>query len=256
MALVLGYANQTDVSTLSGGSWNASYPLSNLKTRYLYQKTRSSNALAASTVINIDLGTAQSIGVVALVGHNLTGDAATVRIQGASNSGMSPTLYDSTAETVYSATDYAKHFTAVNARYWRISISDTGNTSGYVQLSRLFLGWRFMPTVTNDFGETLELESQTVVQQSLAGPEYFDERPNRRIWRGQLSWLSNTEAYRMLLVMLRQQDVSREVYLIADDSDTNFRDQRNFLGRMRSLSSIEYPYPLRNSAALEIAEVL
>jgi hypothetical protein len=253
--LVLGYANQIDVSTLSGGSWNASYPLSNLKTRYLSQKTRSSNALAASTVINLDLGTAQSIGVIALVGHNLSA-TATVRIQGASNSGMSPTLYDSTAETVYSATDYAKHFTAVNARYWRISISDTGNTAGYVQLARVFIGWKFMPSVTNDFGETLELESTTVVQTALAGPEYFDERPNRRIWRGQLSWLSNTEAYRMLLVMLRQQDVSREVYLIADDADLTFRDQRNFLGRMRSLSSIEYPYPLRNSAALEVAEVL
>ena len=256
MSLVLGYANQTDVSTLSGGTWNASYPLSNLKTRYLYQKTRSSNALAASTVINIDLGLEQTIGVVALVGHNLTGDAATVRIQGASNSGMSPTLYDSTAEVVYVGADYAKHFTPVKCRYWRISISDTGNTAGYVELSRLFIGWKFMPSVTNDYGATTEVESQTIVQQSLAGPEYFDERPNRRIWRGQLSWLSHTEAYRTLMTMLREQDVSREVYLIEDDTDVNYRAQRNFLGRLRTLNGIEYPYPLRNAAALEVAEVL
>lgn len=254
--LVLGYANQTDVSTLSGGSWNASYPLGNLKTRYLYQRTRSSNAAEASTVITIDLGAEQSIGVVALVGHNLTPEAATVRIQGASNTSFSPTLYDSEAETVYEGADYAKAIDTTRARYWRISMSDVGNTAGYVELSRLFIGWKFMPSVTNDYGATIEVESFTGVQQSLAGPEYFDERPNRRIWRGQLSWLTQTEAYRMLLRMLQQQDVSREVYLIEDDRDYGFRGQRNFLGRMRSLSSIEYPYPLRNSAALEVAEVL
>jgi hypothetical protein len=254
--LILGYANQTDVSTLSGGSWNASYPLSNLKTRYLYQTSRTANALTTSTVINIDLGEDQTIGVIALVGHNLTAETATVRIQGASNSDISPTLYDSTAQLVYTGTDYAVSFTPTRCRYWRISIVDTGNTSGYVELSRLFIGWKFAPSVTNDYGGTTEIETFTVVQQALAGPEYFDERPNRRVWRGQLSWLSETEAYRMLMVMLRQQDVSREVYLIEDDADLVFRDQRNFLGRMRSLSSIEYPYPLRRSAAIEVAEIL
>jgi hypothetical protein len=254
--LVLGYANQIDVSTLSGGSWNASYPLANLKTRYLYQKTRSVNALAASTVITLDLGEAQNIGVVALIGHNLTPEEATVRIQGASNTSFSPTLYDSTVETVYSGTDYAKAIPTTRCRFWRITISDVGNTAGYVELSRLFIGWKFAPSVTNDYGATTEIESFTVVQQALAGPEYFDERPNRRVWRGQLSWLTQTEAYRMLMTMLRQQDVSREVYLIEDDTDFGFRAERNFLGRMRSLSAIEYPYPLRNAAALEIAEVL
>jgi hypothetical protein len=60
MAVVLGYFNQTDDSTLAGGSWSVSYPITNLQNRYLLQKARTSNALATSSVITIDMGSAQT----------------------------------------------------------------------------------------------------------------------------------------------------------------------------------------------------
>lgn len=255
MACVIGYANQTDISTLSGGSWNASYPLTNLQNRYLTQKARSNNALAASTVINVDLGQVQRIGVIALVSHNLSA-TATVRIQASSSGTMTPLLYDSNAVTVYSHTDYATSFTVTEARYWRITISDTANVNGYVEIGRLFLGWKFAPTNNIDWSPTLSVESKTGVTESLGGPEYFEDRPNRRVWQGKWSWLDDNEAYRVFLVMQRKTDVSGEVYLIENDSDTTYRDLRWFLGRFRSLSPIEWPYLNQHSAGVEIGEIL
>ena len=256
MTCVIGYANQIDNSTLSGGSWNASYPLTNLKNRYLWQKARSNNALAASTVLTVDLGSVQRIGVIALCRHNFTAASATVRLQAYSDAGLTALLFDTGAESIYSGIDYAKAFARVEARYWRISIVDTANVSGYVEFGRLFMGWRFSPTNNIDWGASISIDSTTNVVQALAGPEYFDERPNRRVWQGKWSWLDDYDAYRVMLTIQRSQDISREVYLIEDDTDTSFRDLRWFLGRFKQLSAIEWPYVSQHAVGVEISEVL
>jgi hypothetical protein len=255
MATVLGYSNQIDFATLSGGSWNASYPLTNLKNRYLNQGARSNNLLAASTVIDIDLGQLQRIGLVALVNHNLT-ELATVRVVGSSSASMSPVLYDSGAEAVYRGSDFAKTFPWVECRYWRITISDPTNTNGFVSVGRVFIGWRFAPTNNIDWSPSISVESDTQVKKALGGPEFFEERPNRRVWQGKWSWLNDYEAYTVYLAIQRATDISREVYLIEDDQDADFRHQRCFLGRFRQLSAIEFPYVNQHSVGIEIGELL
>lgn len=257
MTAVVGYSNQIDAASLSGGSWNASYPLINLQNRYLAQKARSSDATTGSTVIDIDLGSAQSIGLVALVAHNLSA-AATVRIQGSSSASQTPSLYDSTAEILYTGgTDYAKTFTSVSARYWRISINDTGNAAGYVEFGRLFIGPRFRPATTNiDWGESLAIQSRSNVQEAISGHEFFEQRPSRRVWTAKWSWLTDSEAYSSLHTIMAATDIHREVYLIAEDTDTGYRAQRNFLGRFRQLNPIEYPYLSTHACGVEIAELL
>ena len=255
MATIIGYANQIDNATLTGGNWNTSYPASNLQTRDLWKKARTNNALASSSVINLDLGQLQNIGVVALCRHNLA-DTANVRIQAFDDAGYSIQKYDSTATVIYSGTEYCRTFPKVEARYWRISISDPTNVNGYIELGRIFIGWRFAPGANIDWGASLTVESTTTVATALAGPEYFDERPNRRIWQGKWSWLDDYEAYKVYLSIQRQQDISREVYLIEDDADTDYRAERWFLGRFRSLSAIEWPYLNTHSIGVEISEVL
>jgi hypothetical protein len=255
MGTVLGYSNKIDSATLSGGSWNAGYPLSNLKNRYLAQKARTTNALSTSSIIDIDLGSAQVIGVVAVVAHNLSA-AATVRIQGDDTAGITSPLYDSGALPIYSGSDYALPFAPVSARYWRISLIDTGNAAGYIQLGRVFIGPKLAPAKGTDWGQSLAIDSSTEVQRSLGGPEYFDERANRRIWRGKWSWLTDAEGYSTVLGILRSHDISREVYVIGDDADTTYRGERNFLGRLRQLNAIEWPYLNYHAMAAEIGELI
>jgi hypothetical protein len=255
MAVVIGHTNQTDDSTLAGGSWNASYPITNLQNRYLAQKARTSNALTTSSVITIDMGSAQTIGVVALIANNLT-NSATVRIRGANNSAMTSPLYDSGAVNVYEHTDYATSFTPAYARYWRIDIADSSNAAGYIEIGRLFLGNRFRPTYNVEYGPAISIESRTEVLEALDGPEYFNELANRRVWTGTWSALTDYESYREMLFMQKNLDVSGEVYFMEDDADLNYQDLRWFYGRMRSLGALEWPYLDRHSCAVEIAELL
>lgn len=70
--IFLAWNNQTDSGTLSGGSWLAALPLANLQNRVIQKVARSSDATVASTQFQIDLGAAQTIGVVGLVYHNIS----------------------------------------------------------------------------------------------------------------------------------------------------------------------------------------
>lgn len=67
--------------TLSGGSWEAGLPLTNLQDRRLHRVARSTDAAVASTVFTVDLGTDRAVRLVAIPKHNISA-AGTVRARG------------------------------------------------------------------------------------------------------------------------------------------------------------------------------
>jgi hypothetical protein len=82
---VFSYPNYSDVSDqvtpiLSGGSWNSSFPLTNLQDAVLSKVARSTNATAASTKFNVDLVSPRGISRVIIPSHNLS-SSATARVR-------------------------------------------------------------------------------------------------------------------------------------------------------------------------------
>lgn len=237
MSTVIGYGNLIDAATLAG-TWTNS---ANLKNRYLAQKATA----GAGAYLDIDLGSAKSIGLVALISKTVT--SGTVTITAGATQGA--TTFITGALSVYAGSDFAHTFTSVSYRWWRILVS-AGGTIG-----RVFIGPRYKPTYNTDWSPTVQIESRTQISESLGGQEYFDPRAQRRVWRGKFSWLNDAEAYQWYGIQ-QAQDVSGEVYLIEDDEDTSYRGQRNFLGRLRTLDAIEWPYVNQHSVGIEIAELL
>lgn len=239
MTCILGYTNQIDNATLGGTFTN----VTNLQTRYLSQKATA----VTSGVIDIDLKSAKTIGVVALVAH-LT-SAKTVHIQAGTTAGDS-SAYDSGVLTAYVGADFAHTFTPVSARYWRITV-----TGPSISIGRVFIGPSFRPDANFDWGVSLQIESRTNVVESLSGVEYFDKKPNRRVARGHFTWLSHAEAHLWLNIQ-RTLDVSNEVYWIEEETDTTYRAMRWFLGRLRTLDAVEYPYFQNHGVGFEISELI
>lgn len=237
MSTVIGYGNLIDTATLAGTWTNTA----NLKNRYLAQKA----SAGAGAYLDIDLGSAKSIGLVALIAKTIT--SGTVTITAGSSQGA--TTFNSGALSVYSGIDFAHTFAAVSHRWWRIAVSASGT------VGRIFIGPRYLPEANIDWNASIQIESRTQTSESLGGQEYFDARASRRVWRARFSWLNDSEAYQWLAVQ-QAQDVSGEVYLIEEDTDTTYRGQRNFLGRLRTLDAIEYPYLSTHAVGLEIAELL
>ena len=89
--VLIGAPNFSDLSSsaqpnlftpaLSGGSWDAGNPLTNLQSRKLHLVARSSGVTEAQTVFTADLGTARPVRVVALPKHTIS-EAGRWRVRG------------------------------------------------------------------------------------------------------------------------------------------------------------------------------
>lgn len=281
---MIGYPNRVDSAVLSGGAWAATLPLANLQSRIIGKVARSTDVVLASTTCDMDLGVTRNIRLVSIINHNCS-LTALVRIRGASDVAFATILYDSGWTAVWPVvypsssleweddnwwsgqyTDeqragYTATFAQVLpintlARYWRIEINDTANAAGYVQIGRVFIGPAYQPTNNFSYGAGLGWETKTVVQEALGGGEYFQRRTPYRVAAIKLDWLSVDEALGNAFEIERLAGLDAEVLWVHDPDDTVHALRRRFLGRLRTISPILYPYPDINSTPFEIKELL
>lgn len=281
---LIAYGNRIDEATLSGGSWNASLPMANLQNRLIAKVARSSNATLAATKFDIDLGRARRIGMLALIGHNLT-VVAKVRIRGDDASDFATPLYDSgwvdvwpsgmippelleweddnfwlgtlsdQARAGYQAPFIHRVTTLPSLRYWRVEIDDTTNSDGYIQIGRAFLADVWNPTYGPVVGASIAIDDQTPVESSIGGSEYFDVRAKPRVHRIDLRCMTKTEAYSRVLDLQNLLGISGEILIDPDYADQENKPRRAFVGRMRSLAPVAENSPGLFDTSFEIREV-
>lgn len=261
--MLLAFNNLADGATLSGGSWQAALPQSNLKDRRLSVRSRSTST--GATII-ADLGSAQSISAVALAGHNLTVNA-TIQVQASSASDFATVLYDSGALNVWpglTLSDKIENYPGLAyvsgssdlalARYWKILISDVYNSAGYVEFGRLYIGTGWKPEFPPSFNWGIQYEDPSQIEESIGGCEFYDPRPKFRVFRFSLDYLSEIEARNLVLGLQRDHGITGELLLIWDETNRNVKT--SFLGRLRSLNPIENPDPVRYTSAFEVKEIV
>ena len=131
-------------ATLVADDQETLYPSSNLNSQNYAQPWRTTDVSGAHDVVN-DFGTAQTIGAIFLGNVNLT-SSATVKIQGHTADSWGTPDIDETVTVSALGTDPAHrnlyHTLADSGpkRYWRIEITDAGNTDGYYEIGEWFLG--------------------------------------------------------------------------------------------------------------------
>lgn len=285
MGMMLGVFNRCDSATLSSGSWNASLPLVNLQSRQLGRVARSSDATNTSTKFIADLiSTERLIRIVSLVNHNLS-LTSQYRIRASSDSGFSTILYDSGVTSVYPAihplstleweqinfwdgtpgAEDIKGYTTnlcvilpqlVVARYWKVELFDTTNTDGFVEIGRFFIGSGYTPTVNMAIGADIGWQTPTAVTTTISGAKYFQKRTPYRVANLTLPVLSVDEAMANLFEIDRRSGIDQEVIYIFDTADTYHALRRRYLGTIKTLSPVQYPYGNALTKTYSIEEVL
>jgi hypothetical protein len=270
---------------LSGGSWLSALPLANLQGKDVSLLARSTDALAASTVINIDLGAVRDIRVMAILRHNLS-LSATVQFQFYSDSGYTTLVGDSGALPVWlpfyppgslnwghvslwdgmiTAEDqngYQFDFiralpSPVIARYCQVNIIDTANPAGYVELGRCILSPAWQPPENLIYGATVGWNSSATSDRALGGRLYIDETAMWRECACTLEHLDDGVAMGCVIEMQRRLGKSGELLFVWDPDDTTQAMwQRSFLCNMADLTAIDYVAFGDTHAAFKLVEII
>lgn len=280
---IIGYQNRIDAATFATyGSWSTTLPLTNIKTRSLSRKARSTNAANSSTKLRFSLDSSRVIGSVAIVNHNMQKDA-TWRYRVYSDSGYSTLVYDSGTINVWPLMPFGSYqwednnfwdlqlsdeeialFTKTltyvpdtieSAKYYQVEFFDSTNTDGYVELGRIFVGSIYQPALNMSLGASIGDETNTVVDVALSGAEFFDRRTSYRVAQFTLDHLTYNESI-INGDIIKISGVDAEVVYIYDNNTALDLHRRAFLGRLRALSPISQPYNTRYQTTYEIKELL
>lgn len=144
-----------------------------------------------------------------------------------------------------------------SARYWSIQIDDYSNADGYVDLGRLIVAGAFTPTINLNVGAKLGLESAARREESDGGAALYEPKPVRRSVAFVLDHMQQSEAFGNAWKLQRRLGKTGQLFFVFDEDDTTYMHERSFLGVLRELTALEYPYTDgRNRSAFAIVEEL
>jgi hypothetical protein len=262
-------AGVTYTPTLSGGSWLAALPLTNLQDRRLHKVARSSDDAEVSTTFDIDLKVARPVFVLAVPKHNLS-TSGTVRVLGASSNSFASAyiVYDTTAVTAIVTGVTAEMIDGINvgwthvisagttARYWRFSFADTANPDTYVELGRVIVAGGWQPTLNMRYGAKLGLEDDSGRALTDGGAAVYTERQRRRTFTCAIPEIPEAEALASGFDLQRLAGTVGQMMVVYDPSDTTHMHRRAFLATLRELGALESVPVSRYGVPLSFVEEL
>ena len=252
MTAVIGYGNLIDTATLSTtGTWSGSYPIANIKNRFLGIFAQ---CTSSSGVITMDFGDLVSVGVVGLVGPSLPGDTVFSIDASHNNFGTVVNVSGSQQFDYYGGgDDWFYTFENLDYRYWRISFSAS---SGPFSIGRVFVGPRWTPELGLSFGAALGREVRTSRTETDGGARFHRSRTSRRTVTGSFDFLTDAEGHEFRYVQ-SVLDIYNEAVLIWDDTDTSTkRGDRNMLCNLDELDAMEFPYADLRKIGIRMSEIV
>jgi hypothetical protein len=285
-AVIVG-ENWGEQATLSGGSYNASFPITNVQTRFQRTVARTTDATNASTKIVADLGSSQPVGAVVVCNGNWSLDSR-YRVESSDDSGFSvlkydsgwkqypgfvvdPSLLDSSdpdhadgvlrnnllGEFPLNLIEILPAASVARTRYWRVLFDDTANTNGYLQYGYLIIG-RAMQVGINYGGENSFSAVPTAdMMESLGGERTWFEHNLRRTWRGTFEFLTDAERFGTLTRIAVKSRTSRPTFFVPDPSDTLYLQARSFLGTFAQAPAVvQSLVPNYGQVAMEFNELI
>ena len=282
---LFAYPNLADGATLSGGSWEASLPLTNLQDARLAKLARSTDDAKASTLVNVDLTESRVLRVVSVLSHNMS-LAALIRVRFGDDSAFASDNFDSGWVDAYPViypggvlsfgdsgwfdgklgqedldlgypVDYHLLISPiVQGRYLRIEIDDTANTDTYVEFGRLWISTGYQPSINMQQGGGLGYETSSTRTESDGGPTFHNERPRRRVANFTVPMIPENEALVKLFEINRRLGTHDPFLFMYNPADTHHLHRRSFLGTLKELSPLALPYATRADQPMSVVEEL
>lgn len=288
--ILLAYGNRVSLGVLSGGGAVATMPLINLQDRQLGVKWRTPDLSPDSSKFYFSMPPKNLVKVAALANHSLSLDAQHRLRYSYTDATLNTFDYDTGWIDVWPAvyTTYELEFEednwwsgkyleedlvgythtlsvilpdAARPLYWRWEFSDMNNADGFVEAGRLFFAKAWQPIFNANFGATLGWQTGTDVQEAISGAEFFDVKTPFRVAQFKLDVMTEDEGLTGPFEIMRKMGVDGEILFMWDPTDTIHATRRQFLGRLRTLSPLEFPEgfingAFRTSVPMEVKELV
>lgn len=295
MGLALIYDSFSDNAVFSGGSWDASLPLTNLRLDDVGLVAQSASLDPADTQFAVDLGKGRAVGGI-VVGPCNCGAGATAVISAYSDAAMTVPVYSSgtisgTADSVdwtdtgdwlawedpdfwlgIKSTDpevealpfYFDHVvpTASSAlalaRYWKVEITDPSNPNGLLRVGRILIGRAYRPRYNYDYGSNeTGVTWVTDTRESLMGRRTYWARYMRRRVRFGWAYLPEEEAFGDWFRLTARTGLHKQVFIVPEEADTGtLRRKRTFLATLTEAPALQQVIFEHASLALQADEVI
>lgn len=240
---ILG-SNDVKTATITPGSESAGYEFDTaLKETRLSRKCRTIGVTAEYIVFN--LGSAKAIDYIAILGHNFT-TSVNAHIQANATDVWTAPSIDQ--HITYAADSMIYEFASAETyQYWRLLITDTTNTDGYLQISKVYIGdYIQMPYMAKD--AKLPLSSTSDLDESTSGQVYGNPGHFFRAGSVTFPYITDTERlainafYRLtdkyipFILLWWEDDIATETPLYARITNDLEWSRAPYTGKIWSLS--------------------
>lgn len=252
---IIGFPRASASFSLSGGSWNATYPLSNLQVLPPSRVARSTDATTGSTVIiAATSGATQKVGMIGLPRNNFS-LAATIRVRLYSDAGLTALIYDSGVGNVWPIGLYTTSADIANDNWtwlwWagqdydaagiRLDISDTGNSAGYVEAGWLEIAAQTQVSYNFKWGAQAGYRFRSQVTEAIGGAKYVYLLPKPRTFSGTIE-LPSSEALAQQFERWRQLDIDLPFLWLPNPDDPTNWPREAFLAQNLDPGPFTYAY--------------
>lgn len=229
--MLIAWLNLADAATLTASSEQSTAPGANVQNVHLSRKWYAVEGINSASLI-FNMGSAQACSILAVLGSNLTA-AATLRLRGSNSdpTGATGEIYDSGTISAGAKSDYGAaylSFAAATARYWRLDLADASLTTLHV--GRVFLGPKWTPTVNQAFGWSMASQDPSKITRSYGGQAFSDIRPQFRILKFTLGWVSEVEMYANAFALARANGIVRDVLAVQDTAASGYISEQSVFG--------------------------
>lgn len=273
MRTALALPNRAYEATITGGSWATAMPAADAGVLEMARRARSTNALAASTILLFDLVTARALRFFALYRHNLSA-AATWKVSIGTTSGGAD-VYATSAVTAWpmetsqgtlvplgmeqdswrTAEDWISPIVLpqyYTGRYVKIEIFDTGNAAGYVQ-TRAWVSGGVVFSRGPNLGVQRSRLPLSGSNRADGGSKRFTRRRAPRTDRFVIDQVGAEEAVLMREIE-RIADTTDDILYLPDIDDMALCQRDGFVGNLARLTGLEFPYATEHRKAFEMEQ--
>lgn len=253
--MVLATGQLSDAAVLSGPTGAGDLGLLNLQQKSLQRPYR---VIGSTITLDIDLLSAQSINLFAIIGHS--GSAtATARVTAGAAAGAS--TYNSGLLPFVTGT---KQFTkslfmlfikpAQSYRYWRIEISDSA--AAYLDLGRLYVSNAFQPTYNMTYGFQQGVIDPSQEFATISGDSISLKRRKQRFVDLTLEDLTEDEVFGRVYPLDQYVGTTEDVLFVPDPDQLAYLQQQAIYGKIDAVQPNAITAFNRYSRQFKIKELL